>query len=105
MAFRTAAAAGLREALADAGTVVLEPVSRVVVTVPSEVQGAVLTDLSGRRGHVAATEGPDDAGRVSVVASVPEAELARYVLDLRSLTAGQAELTIEPERYDVAPQR
>ncbi|GAA4844409.1 elongation factor G [Luteimicrobium xylanilyticum] len=104
MAFRTAAAAGLREALADAGTVVLEPVSRVVVTVPSEVQGAVLTDLSGRRGHVAATEGPDDAGRVSVVASVPEAELARYVLDLRSLTAGQAELTIEPERYDVAPR-
>ena len=103
MAFRTAAAAGLREALADAGTVVLEPVSRVVVTVPSDVQGAVLTDLSGRRGHVLATEGPDDAGRVSVVASVPEVELARYVLDLRSLTAGQAELSIEPERYDVAP--
>ena len=103
MAFRTAAATGLREALADAGTVVLEPVSRVVVTVPSEVQGSVLTDLSGRRGHVVATEGPDDAGRVSVVASVPEAELARYVLDLRSLTAGQAELTVEPERYDVAP--
>ncbi len=105
MAFRTAAAAGLREALADAGTVVLEPVCRVVVTVPSEVQGAVLTDLSGRRGHVVATEGPDDAGRVSVVASVPEAELGRYVLELRSLTAGQAELSIEPERYDVAPQR
>ena len=102
MAFRTAASLGVKAALAEAGTVVLEPVSIVTVTVPTELQGTVLTDLSGRRGHVSATESADD-GRARVVASVPEAELSRYVLDLRSITGGQAELTITPDRYTKAP--
>ena len=102
MAFRTAASLGVKAALAEAGTVVLEPVSIVAVTVPSDLQGTVLTDLSGRRGRVSATEVTDD-GRARVVASVPEAELARYVLDLRSMTGGQAELTITHDRYMKAP--
>lgn len=99
MAFRTAASLGVRAALVEAGTVVLEPVSAVTVTVPAELQGPVLTDISGRRGHVNATETTDD-GRTRVVASVPEAELARYALDLRALTAGQAELTVAADRYE-----
>jgi elongation factor G len=102
MAFRTAGSIGVKAALAEAGTVLLEPVSTVTVTVPPELQGTVLTDLSGRRGRVSATETADD-GRARVVASVPEAELARYVLDLRSMTGGQAELTITPDRYIKAP--
>jgi elongation factor G len=102
MAFRTAAAAGVRDALAAAGTVVLEPVSTVTVTVPGDLQGHVLTDLSGRRGRVVTTGVADD-GRARIVASVPEAELGRYVLDLRALTGGQAELTITPDRYEPAP--
>jgi elongation factor G len=102
MAFRTAASLGVKAALAEAGTALLEPVSMVAVTVPTELQGTVLTDLSGRRGRVSATETTDD-GRARVVASVPEAELSRYVLDLRSMTGGQAELTITPDRYAKVP--
>ncbi|MEV1128922.1 elongation factor G [Agromyces sp. NPDC049794] len=102
MAFRTAASMGVKAALAEAGTVLLEPVSIVTVTVPSDLQGTVLTDLSGRRGRVSATEAADD-GRARVVASVPDAELARYVLDLRSMTGGQAELVITPDRYAKVP--
>jgi elongation factor G len=102
MAFRTAASLGVKAALAEAGTALLEPVSMVTVTVPTELQGTVLTDLSGRRGRVTATESTDD-GRARVVASVPEAELSRYVLDLRSMTGGQAELTITPDRYAKVP--
>jgi elongation factor G len=102
MAFRTAASIGVKAALAEAGTVLLEPVSSVTVTVPTDLQGAVLTDLSGRRGRVHATESADD-GRARVVAHVPEAELERYVLDLRSITAGQAELTMTPDHYAKAP--
>ncbi|KRE23222.1 GTP-binding protein [Agromyces sp. Soil535] len=102
MAFRTAASIGVKAALAEAGTVVLEPISVVTVTVPSELQGTVLTDLSGRRGRVSATESAED-GRARVVASVPEAELGQYVLDLRSMTGGQAVLTITPGRYAKAP--
>jgi elongation factor G len=51
---------------------------------------------------VSATESAAD-GRVRVLASVPEAELRRYVLDLRSMTGGQAELTITPDHYAKAP--
>ncbi|WP_394553791.1 elongation factor G [Agromyces sp. MMS24-JH15] len=103
MAFRTAGSLAVKAALADAGTVVLEPVSAVTVTVPADLQGAVLTDLSGRRARVNATETAED-GRARVHANVPEAELARYVLDLRSLTAGQAELEITPDRYERMPR-
>ncbi|MCU1431930.1 MAG: small GTP-binding protein, partial [Actinotalea sp.] len=88
MAFRTAAAHGVREALAAAGTLVLEPVSRVVVTVPATMQGDVLGDLSGRRGRIAGTAALP-GGRHEIQAMVPEAELPRYVLDLRSLTGGR----------------
>ncbi|MGW9631117.1 elongation factor G [Agromyces sp. NPDC055520] len=102
MAFRTAASIGVKAALAEAGTVLLEPVSLVTVTVPSELQGTVLTDLSGRRGRVSATE-LADGGRARIVANVPEAELARYVLELRSITGGQAELTMSPDHYARVP--
>ncbi|GAA3214147.1 elongation factor G [Microbacterium terregens] len=102
MAFRTAASLGVKAALATAGSVVLEPVSIVTITVPAELQGPVLTDLSSRRAHVNATESTEDGG-TRIVASVPEAELGRYVLDLRSLTGGQGQLTITPDRYERAP--
>ncbi len=102
MAFRTAASLGVKAALADAGSIVLEPVSIVTITVPADLQGPVLTDLSSRRAHVNATESTDDGG-TRILASVPEAELGRYVLELRSLTGGQAQLTITPDRYERAP--
>ncbi len=102
MAFRTAAALGVKAALAEAGTVLLEPVSTVTVTVPGDMQGPVLTDLSGRRGRVLTTETADD-GRARIIATVPDAELGHYVLDLRSVTGAQAELSITPDRYERAP--
>jgi len=103
MAFRTAASLGVKAALADAGTIVLEPVSIVTIVVPAHLQGPVLTDLSSRRAHVNATETTDD-GDAHIMASVPEAELGRYVLELRSLTGGQGQLMITPDRYERAPE-
>lgn len=102
MAFRTAAALGLREALAAAGTVLLEPVVQVTVVVPPEAQGDVLGDLSARRGHISAS-GTTEDGRVRIEAEVPESELARYALDLRSLTAGRGVLALAPGRYEQRP--
>lgn len=102
MAFRTAAAHGLREALTSAGTQVLEPVSLVTVTVPNELQGDVLSDLSGRRGRISGSDVLPD-GRSVIQAMVPEAELARYVLDLRSLTGGRGSFTAVHDHYDVVP--
>ncbi len=102
MAFRTAAATGVRAALAAAGTVLLEPTVHVTVVAPAHMQGDVLGDLSGRRGHITATAGTDD-GRARIEAVVPEAELVRYALDLRSLTGGHGELTLAPAGYEVRP--
>ena len=102
MAFRTAAALGVKEALLAAGSVVLEPVSRIAVTVPTSVQGDVMGDLSTRRGRIADTASLDD-GTVRIEALVPESELARYVLDLRSITGGRADLTMTPDHYDILP--
>ena len=102
MAFRTAAAHGLREALQAAGTVVLEPVSLVTVTVPAGLQGDVLGDLSARRGRIISTTVLDDGHQV-IQAMVPEVELSRYVLDLRSLTGGRGEFTAVHDHYDALP--
>ncbi|MCC2336113.1 elongation factor G [Cellulomonas wangsupingiae] len=103
MAFRTAAAVGLKEALAAAGTVVLEPVCRVQITVPTSAQGDVMSDLSARRGRITDTVSLD-GGEVVVEATVPEAELQRYVLDLRSLTGGRGSLVVAHDHYAPCPE-
>lgn len=102
MAFRTAAAAGVRSALAAAGTVLLEPTVHLTVVVPSEMQGDVLGDLSARRGRITASSTIED-GRVRIDATVPEAELTRYALDLRAIAGGRGELTMSPAAYEVRP--
>ncbi|GAA1148435.1 elongation factor G [Kitasatospora gansuensis] len=86
-AFQTAAALALREAAADGTVRLLEPVDEVQVLLPDEYQGAVLNDLSARRGHVLGTE-PGGPGLSLLRAEVPELELAHYPVDLRSLSHG-----------------
>ncbi|MEU9128186.1 elongation factor G [Kitasatospora sp. NPDC048540] len=86
-AFQTAAALALKEAAGQAKVQLLEPVDEVQVMLPDEYQGAVLSDLSARRGHVLGTE-PCGPGLSLVRAEVPEIELTHYPVDLRSLSHG-----------------
>lgn len=88
MAFRAAAAHGVAEALRQAGSVVLEPVSAVTITVPVAAQGDVLSDIAARRGRILDT-GTTAEGDGVIEAHVPTAELRRYALELRALTAGR----------------
>ena len=99
-----AASLGFREALHAAGPVLLEPVSRVEVTVPSAYQGDVLGDLNSRRGRVLGTDSGEGDNQV-VLALVPTSELTRYATDLRSVTGGRGRFTVAHERYDVVPQQ
>ncbi len=99
MSFRMASALALREALAAAGPVVLEPISMVTVTVPAAMQGDVLGDLNARRGRVQGTDTTGD-GRQVITALVPTAEIQRYAVDLRSLTGGRGRFTAEHHHYD-----
>ncbi|WP_335935816.1 elongation factor G-like protein EF-G2 [Streptomyces sp. PTD5-9] len=101
-AFQTAGALALREAAAAARVRFLEPVAEVRVLVPDEYVGPVMSDLSGRRGRVVGTEqaGP---GRTLVRAEVPELEIGRYAVDLRSLSHGAGRFERAYARHEPMP--
>nr|MBA3283110.1 elongation factor G [Acidimicrobiia bacterium] len=102
MSFKAAGAIAFHEALARAGTVVLEPMAKLVVTCPLALQGDVLGDLTSRRGRVLGVD-VDGRGDAVITATVPAAELRRYALDLRSLSSTRATFTIEAAGYDERP--
>ncbi len=101
-AFQTAGSLALREAAGKAGIQLLEPVHEVLITVPDDYVGAVLSDLSARRGHVTGTEA-NSGERTIVRAEVPESSLIRYPIDLRSFTSGTGRFTRSFLRYEPMP--
>ncbi|WP_328745659.1 elongation factor G-like protein EF-G2 [Streptomyces sp. NBC_00285] len=101
-AFQTAGALALREAAADARIHLLEPVAEVSVLVGDDYVGAVMSDLSGRRGRVLGTE-QTNGGRTLVRAEVPEIEIGRYAIDLRSLSHGTARFDRSYARHEPMP--
>ncbi len=102
MAFRIAGSMAFNEAVEDAEPVLLEPVMRVEVVVPSEYLGDVLDDLSRRRGQIS-DMGHQDVARV-VRASVPLSEMFGYATSLRSVTQGRGTYTMQFEEYAPAPK-
>jgi elongation factor G len=102
MAFRVAGRLAFREAMAQASPVVLEPITRLDVTVPSDLLGDVMGDLNSRRGRVQGTQAGDPGEQV-IYAVVPESELLRYAIELRSLTGGRGRFVAEHDHYDVVP--
>ncbi|MBC3192624.1 elongation factor G-like protein EF-G2 [Pseudonocardia sp. C8] len=101
-AFQTAGALALRAAAETCGLKLLEPVDEVRIRILDEHLGAVLGDVSGRRGKVLGTD-PDGTGHTLVRAEVPRTELLRHAVDLRGLTAGTAVATRAFARYAVRP--
>ncbi|MFI5823575.1 elongation factor G-like protein EF-G2 [Streptomyces rishiriensis] len=101
-AFQTAGALALREAAADAKIHLLEPVAEVSVLVGDEYVGPVMSDLSGRRGRVLGTE-QISGDRTLVRAEVPEIEIGRYAVDLRSLSHGTARFQRAYARHEPMP--
>ncbi|GHF39435.1 elongation factor G [Streptomyces mashuensis] len=101
-AFQTAGALALREAAAEARIHLLEPVADVQVLVPDDYVGPVMSDLSGRRGRVVGTE-QSGSGRTLVRAEVPEIEIGRYAVDLRSLSHGTGRFSRRYLRHEPMP--
>ncbi|MBQ1065078.1 elongation factor G-like protein EF-G2 [Micromonospora chalcea] len=103
-AFQTAGALALRDAAEKGQPTLLEPVDEITVRVPDSSVGAVMGDLSGRRGRVLGTEpDPDAEGRTLVRAEVPATELLRYAVELRSMTAGTGTFRREFARHEPMP--
>ncbi|WP_313022209.1 elongation factor G-like protein EF-G2 [Mobilicoccus sp.] len=103
-AFQLAGALALKEAATQQGaTALLEPIELLTVTVPDEHLGAVMTDVSGRRGRLQGSEQSDREGFSVVKAEVPQAELTRYAVELRSLTQGAGSFEREMAGYELMP--
>ncbi|WP_440901420.1 elongation factor G-like protein EF-G2 [Actinosynnema sp.] len=99
-AFQTAGSLALKDAASGGATVLLEPVDEVVVRLPDEHLGAVLGDLSARRGRVLGTEADVSPGISTIRAEVPCTSLLRYAVELRSLTSGTGAHTRHFAHYE-----
>jgi elongation factor G len=102
MAFQKAGRAALRDACERAAPVLLEPVDEVSILVPDEYVGAVMSDLSGRRGRVIGTMAVG-VGRTQIRAEVPELEITRYSIELRSVSHGTGSFNRGYLRHEPLP--
>ena len=102
MAFQSAGALALKEASNPSTVALLEPLDEVSVTVNDEYLGAVMTDLSNRRGQVLGTDS-SGSGKSTVNALVPQSELSRYAIDLRGLARGSGAFSRKFHGYEVMP--
>ena len=101
MAFKIAGSMAFKQAMAEADPVLLEPIVKLTVSCPEDVVGDVIGDLNSRRGRPL---GMEPKGSVTEVkAEVPMAEVLDYAPDLRSISGGRADYTMEFERYEEIP--
>jgi elongation factor G len=101
VAFKMAGIHAMRQALEEADPVLLEPIMLVTVTVPEEHVGDVIGDLNSRRGR---PQGMEPSGAMTEIkAEAPMSEMLSYAPDLRSITGGQGDYTLEFLRYEEVP--
>ncbi|KAJ54007.1 elongation factor G [Actibacterium mucosum KCTC 23349] len=102
LAFEIAARAGMREGLKKAGAKLLEPIMKVEVITPDEYTGNIIGDLTSRRGQVQGQESRGNA--IAINAFVPLANMFGYINNLRSMSSGRAQFTMQFDHYDPVPQ-
>ncbi len=102
MAFKLAAGIAVRKAAEQAHAVLLEPILNVVVTVPEAYMGDVMSDLTTKRARIEGME-PTGTGSQRIKAQVPQAEMQRYSIDLRSITQGRGIFSTSFSHYEEVP--
>ena len=102
MAFKMAARLGFRKCMEQARPALLEPVMKIEIEAPDDFAGALIGDLTGRRGRV---QGMESSGTGTVIrAEVPMAEILTYGTTLTSMTQGRGTFRMEMDHYDIVPQ-
>lgn len=102
MAFQIAGRLAFKAAAEKAGPVILEPVMDLEVVVPEEFMGDVIGDLNGKRGRIAGMDALG-GGRQLIKAQVPQSEILRYCIDLRSIARGRGKFVATFSHYEEAP--
>ncbi len=103
MAFKTAARIGFRAACEKANPVILEPMATMAIDVEEDFAGAIMGDMSTKRGRIIGTDAGETPGHTIIKVRVPYSEVINYTKDLRSLTRGSGSYSIEIEGYEDAP--
>ena len=103
MAFQIAGSLALKDAVEQAGVMLLEPMVNLDVIVPESYTGDIMGDLNSKRGKIAGME-QVGGGKQVIHATVPQAEVARYVIDLRSMTGGRGAFSMAFSHYEEMPQ-
>jgi elongation factor G len=101
MAFKIAGSMAFKQAVADAEPYLLEPIVQMTIVVPEDAVGDVVGDLNSRRGRPLGVE--PKGSMTEIKAEVPMAEVLDYAPDLRAITAGRGDYTMEFERYEEVP--
>jgi elongation factor G len=102
MAFKIASSHAIKKGVADAQPTLLEPIMNVQITIPDSFTGDVMSDLNGKRARV---QGMTPGAGINIIdAQVPQAEMLRYAIDLRSITQGRGTYTMEISHYEEVPQ-
>ena len=99
MAFKIAARNAFRDAMRNAGPILLEPIMNLTVLVESKYLGDIMSDLSTKRGRILG-QSPIGGGIEEIRAQAPQSELLRYAIDLRSLTSGTGSFETSFDHYD-----
>ncbi len=102
LAFEIAARMGMREGLRKAGAKLLEPIMKVEVITPEEYTGGIIGDLTSRRGQVSGQAPRGNA--IAIDAFVPLANMFGYINNLRSMSSGRAQFTMQFDHYEAVPQ-
>lgn len=102
IAFQLAGGLAFKEAARSAGVVLLEPIMDLEVMTPDDTVGDIMGDLSSKRGRIEGTE-PVGRGWTHIKAKVPQGEVLRYSIDLRSKTGGRANFKVAFSHYEEAP--
>ncbi|MHB0999754.1 MAG: elongation factor G [Armatimonadota bacterium] len=102
MAFKMAGILAFHNAASQAQPILLEPMLNVEVVVPDEYMGDIIGDLNGKRGRILGME-PIAGGRQRIKAVVPQGEMQRYAIDLRSIARGRGSFCTEPSHYEQVP--
>ncbi|HPN55721.1 MAG TPA: elongation factor G [Candidatus Omnitrophota bacterium] len=103
MAFQIAGAMALKEAVKQAGPILLEPIMEVTIVIPSDFIGQISGDISSRRGRIL---GEEPKGKhEAIIAHIPQSEMFKYATDLRSMTGGRGTYAMTFSHYEQAPAK
>lgn len=102
MAFKIAASLAFKKGVEQAQPILLEPVMKLVTTIPEDYMGDVMGDINKKRGRILGME-PQEDGTQQIIAEAPYSELFEYAIDLRSMTQGRGEFNMEFARYEEVP--